>query len=57
MTQAAIANALASTPSATSYHLAFLQRAGLVARERWGRHVLVERTPTGVELLKLFGEA
>jgi len=56
MTPGEIAKTVASTPSAASYHLERLQRAGLIVRERSGQYVLVHRTPRGAELLRLFGE-
>jgi DNA-binding MarR family transcriptional regulator len=57
MTPGELAQALAASPSRASYHLDVLQRADLIARARWGRRLLVHRTPRGVELLRLFDEA
>jgi DNA-binding transcriptional ArsR family regulator len=49
-----LAEALLAVPSAASHHLAILERAGLVARERQGRRVLVHRTARGTDLLALY---
>ena len=49
-----IAESLITVPSAASHHLAMLERAGLVFRERRGRHVLVHRTVRGTRLLALY---
>jgi DNA-binding transcriptional ArsR family regulator len=49
-----IADTLLAVPSAASHHLAILERAGLVRRERQGRHVLVHRTARGTQLLTLY---
>jgi DNA-binding transcriptional ArsR family regulator len=52
-----IAELLFAVPSAASHHIAILERAGLVARERTGRHVLVRRTARGTELLTLYDQS
>jgi DNA-binding transcriptional ArsR family regulator len=54
MTAGRIADALRAVPSAASHHLTILERAGLVDRERQGRHVLVRRTARGSEVLALY---
>jgi DNA-binding transcriptional ArsR family regulator len=51
-----VAEALFAVPSAASHHVAILERAGLVAREREGRRVLVRRTVRGTELLELYDQ-
>jgi DNA-binding transcriptional ArsR family regulator len=50
-----LAEALLAVPSAATHHLAILERAGLVMRERRGRSVLVHRTARGTDLLALYG--
>jgi DNA-binding transcriptional ArsR family regulator len=54
MTAGRIAEALRAVPSAASHHLTILERAGLLERERQGRHVLVRRTARGSEVLALY---
>jgi DNA-binding transcriptional ArsR family regulator len=54
LTAGELAEALAAGPSTASYHLSALERAGLVDRERRGRHILVRRTPRGTQLLDLY---
>jgi DNA-binding transcriptional ArsR family regulator len=54
MTAGRIADALRAVPSAASHHLTILERAGLLERERQGRHVLVRRTARGSEVLALY---
>jgi DNA-binding transcriptional ArsR family regulator len=54
MTAGQIAGALRAVPSAASHHLTILERAGLVERERRGRHVVVRRTARGSEILALY---
>jgi DNA-binding transcriptional ArsR family regulator len=54
MTAGKLADALVAVPSAASHHLGVLERAGLVARERQGQHVLVRRTVRGSEILALY---
>ena len=49
-----LADLLFAVPSAATHHAAALEAAGLVARERRGRHVLVRRTPRGSALLALY---
>jgi hypothetical protein len=50
-----IAEALHTVPGGATYHLRQLEAAGLVARERHGQHVIVERTARGTALLALYG--
>lgn len=57
ITAGKIAEMLFAVPSAASHHIAILERAGLVARERTGRHVLVRRTARGTELLALYDQS
>jgi DNA-binding transcriptional ArsR family regulator len=52
-----LAEALRAVPSAATHHVAALENAGLVARDRCGRNVLVRRTGRGEALLELYGEA
>jgi DNA-binding transcriptional ArsR family regulator len=49
-----LAERLLAVPSAASHHLAILEKAGLVLRERQGRSVLVHRTARGTDLLALY---
>jgi DNA-binding transcriptional ArsR family regulator len=49
-----VARVLHAVPSAASHHLSALESAGLVARHRDGRQVVVERTARGDALLALF---
>jgi DNA-binding transcriptional ArsR family regulator/predicted N-acetyltransferase YhbS len=49
-----LAQAIASVPSAATRHIAALVAAGLVARQRQGRHVFVRRTTRGTALLALY---
>ena len=49
-----LAETLRLGPSGITHHLRRLEPAGLVARERNGRHVLVRRTPRGTRLLALY---
>jgi DNA-binding transcriptional ArsR family regulator len=49
-----LARALLLSPSAITHHLTALERAGLITRERNGRHVLVHRTARGTTLLHLY---
>ena len=53
-TNARLAEALHTVPSAVTYHVGALERAGLVARERTGRHVVARRTPRAEALLALY---
>lgn len=46
--------ALSLSPSATTFHLRALEAAGLIARERRGRNVVVRRTQRGSQLLALY---
>ena len=41
-------------PSAATHHVSALEAAGLVRRERRGRHVVVRRTARGEALLALY---
>lgn len=56
-TAGAIAEALGAVPSAATHHVAALEAAGLVARERRGQHVQVHRTARGTALLALYERA
>jgi hypothetical protein len=49
-----LAEALSTVPSAVTHHVEALETAGLVTRERHGRHVVVRRTPRGEALLALY---
>jgi DNA-binding transcriptional ArsR family regulator len=49
-----LAESLALGRSGVSHHLDALEPAGLIARERRGRHVLVRRTTRGTRLLELY---
>jgi DNA-binding transcriptional ArsR family regulator len=49
-----LADTLHAVPSAATHHVAILERAGLVERERDGRRVVVHRTARGTELLALY---
>jgi DNA-binding MarR family transcriptional regulator len=42
------------SPSGITHHLGALEGAGLIARERLGRRVLVHRTTRGTRLLALY---
>jgi DNA-binding transcriptional ArsR family regulator len=53
-TAGTIAAALQAVPSAASHHLAALEAAGLVIRERAGQNVVVHRTARGTALLALY---
>jgi DNA-binding transcriptional ArsR family regulator len=52
-----LAEALRSVPSVATHHVAALEAAGLVERDRRGRHVLVQRTGRGETLLQLYDPA
>ena len=52
-----LADALNAVPSAATHHVGALEAAGLVVRDRRGRHVLVRRTARGEALLDLYDEA
>jgi DNA-binding transcriptional ArsR family regulator len=52
-----LAETLRSVPSAATHHVSALEAAGLVTRDRTGRHVLVRRTERGEALLALYEEA
>lgn len=54
MSPGRLAEALIAVPSAASHHLAILERAGLVERERQGRNVLVRRTERGTGIVSLY---
>jgi DNA-binding transcriptional ArsR family regulator len=49
-----LAESLGFSPSGITHHLGALERAGLIARERLGRRVLVHRTDRGTGLLALY---
>jgi DNA-binding transcriptional ArsR family regulator len=49
-----LAGKMLFTPSAITHHLIALERAGLITRERHGRHVLVRRSARGTALLHLY---
>jgi len=49
-----LAEALGAVPSAATHHVHALEKAGLVLRERHGRHVLVRLTDRGQSLLALY---
>jgi DNA-binding transcriptional ArsR family regulator len=51
-----LAAKLQTVPSAVTHHVTALEAAGLVARERSGRHVIVSRTRRGDALLALYDE-
>ena len=48
-----LAERLGQVPSGVTHHLAVLESAGLVTRERRGQSVLVRRTARGTALLNL----
>jgi DNA-binding transcriptional ArsR family regulator len=52
-----LAEVLQTVPSAATHHVTALQAAGLVSRDRAGRHVIVRRTDRGEALLALYGLA
>ena len=49
-----LAELLLAVASAATHHVALLESAGLVIRERRGRHVFVRRTARGTALLALY---
>jgi DNA-binding transcriptional ArsR family regulator len=49
-----LAESLRLGPSGVTHHLRALEPAGLIARDRDGRHVLVRRTMRGTRLLALY---
>ena len=49
-----LAEQLFFAPSGVTHHLAALEAAQLITRERRGRHFLVKRTPRGTALLALY---
>jgi DNA-binding MarR family transcriptional regulator/ribosomal protein S18 acetylase RimI-like enzyme len=53
-TMGELAGLIASVPSAVTHHVATLAAAGLVARKRRGRRVLVHRSARGTALLALY---
>jgi len=57
LTAGKLAEALLAVPSAATHHLAILERAGLVERERQGRQVLARRTARGTEVLALYDQS
>jgi DNA-binding transcriptional ArsR family regulator len=54
VTPGSLAESMIYAPSAISHHLHALEKAGLVERERHGRHILVHRTGRGTALLNLY---
>lgn len=56
VTPGSLAESMIYAPSAISHHLHTLEKAGLVERERHGRHILVHRTGRGTALLNLYGQ-
>jgi DNA-binding transcriptional ArsR family regulator len=52
-----LAVGLMTVPSAVTYHANALVAAGLVVRERRGKHVIVRRTARGEALILLYNEA
>jgi DNA-binding MarR family transcriptional regulator len=52
-----LAEALHAVPSAATHHVSALEAAGLVTRDRSGRHVLVRRTARGEALLNLYDQS
>jgi DNA-binding transcriptional ArsR family regulator len=52
----AVATALEATPSALTHHVAALESAGLVQRERKGQNVWIRRTARASALLALYGQ-
>lgn len=53
-TAGALAREVSLAPSAVTHHLAMLERAGLVRREKVGRRVVVHRSKRGTALLNLY---
>ncbi len=53
LTMSEVASLLHSTPAAATYHCAQLEAAGLLARERHGRHVRIRVTAKGEALVDL----
>ncbi len=51
-----LSEALRSVPSAATHHVAALESAGLVERDRRGRQVFVRRTARGDALIELYDE-
>lgn len=56
-TSGELAAMLHAVPSMASHHLRALERAGLIARTREGRHVRVTRSARGTELVSLYERA
>lgn len=54
LTMSGVADALTSVPSAATHQVSALEAADLVARRRQGRHVVVQRTERGHQLLELY---
>jgi DNA-binding transcriptional ArsR family regulator len=50
----ALAEAIRTTPSTATHHVTALEAAGLVSRDRAGRHVVVRRTARGEALVALY---
>jgi DNA-binding transcriptional ArsR family regulator len=53
-TAGVLAREVSLAPSAVTHHLAMLERAGLVRREKVGRRVVVHRSKRGTALLNLY---
>ena len=51
----ALADVLQAVPSAVTHHLGVLEAAGLIYRQRDGKHVVVTRTARATALLALYG--
>jgi predicted transcriptional regulator len=54
VTVGSLAESMVYVPSAITYHVTSLERAGLVLRERSGRRVVVHRTARGTALVNLY---
>ena len=52
-----LADLLQGPPSMVTHHLSALERAGLITRERTGRHVWVHRSARGSELTAIYDRA
>jgi DNA-binding MarR family transcriptional regulator len=53
----ALADAIRTAPSTATHHVTALEAAGLVSRDRSGRHVVVRRTARGEALVALYDAA
>jgi DNA-binding transcriptional ArsR family regulator len=54
LTAGELATRLGQVPSGISHHVAALEQAGLVVRQRRGQSVVVYRTARGSSLLQLY---